>query len=249
MENQIIVTKTFYKDFVKNNEDTPKKHIFMWSFWVFVLAIFLCIIILPLFISTEDSRVFGKTFFALSVGSFESLVRASDLADDVSDRGGAGFILTGKVCRVVVFAYKNQKDALLVSKKLEGFESEIVQISIEKIPPKFRKSSKILKMERVLSEWVYKMYDASIDMDRGDMTEGEVVIVVTSIYKGLSQQKQVFTDSEFFGVFEAIQRLYDEACDFLKLHREPNKISSNTKHFFISLIIESQNIANYLAEC
>lgn len=243
------MTKSFYDDYANKREKPLKKHRFSSVFWIFVAAIFLCIIFLPLLLSKKKTSVFGKTFFALSVGSTESLVRANDLAGDVSDKGGAGFILPGKLTKVVVFAYKNQNDALSVSKKLDGFETEIVQIKIGKIPSKYRKNTEIVKLERLLSDCIYQMYDVSIDLDKGNMTEGEIVTTVIAIEKEFSKQKQIFMSSEFSGVHEIVQRLHAEAVEFIKVYKEPDKISSRTKHFFLSLIVEAQNISNYLSEC
>lgn len=87
------------------------------------------------FIATGSfsSNIFAKktngiTYYLLSIGGFETLEQAQEVAYASSEGGSAGYVFQRDKYYVIASVYKNKKDAEKIAEKIDGYTTEIIEI-------------------------------------------------------------------------------------------------------------------------
>lgn len=140
------------------------------------------------FIATGSfsSNIFAKkkesiTYYLLSLGSFETLDEAQEMAYDSSESGSAGYVWQQEKYFVIASAYKNRKDAEKVLEGIEGYAPEIIEITCSTI-----KYSEIVDG---LNDVFADVYTISSRVDKSKMT----AVVASSEMNRLKNDVAVMT--------------------------------------------------------
>jgi len=80
---------------------------------------------------TESIKIEPMVYYAIQVGAFNGIENAKILAQDIKQKGGAGYIIEDEYYRVIAMAYASETDCLSVKEQLkdQGVESQIYKIA------------------------------------------------------------------------------------------------------------------------
>ena len=141
----------------------------------------------------------AKTFYAISIDSFEVFDDALECGGEVAQKGGAGYIYQSGEYYVLLAMYSSQLDAKSVQEKLreDKIESKIVNINIPKFTFKF--SDKDEKIADVAKEFLKSfdfLYDLAIKYDAGSASYEQTIITIKNKIAELEYIRQVTPSSK-----------------------------------------------------
>lgn len=224
-----------------------------------VVCVGLCVVVAGLLssvITVSGGSVSAGSFsgfkvFAISLGEFTSKSSAETIAQQTSQRGGAGFVYeTDNLYYVLASAYEEENDARLVQKNLSesGISSKIIEIEIPQpefsgISSEEQKKSFLSALSQIKSAFV-KLYDISISLDTGatDETKAKIEVIATNGDLEVAHKKISRGESAVDGIYyQQISNTFNEIEDILNELKDYENISgvslsSKIKFGYISII-------------
>lgn len=224
-----------------------------------VVCVGLCVVVAGLLssvITVSGGSVSAGSFsgfkvFAISLGEFTSKSSAETIAQQTSQRGGAGFVYeTDNLYYVLASAYEEENDAKLVQKNLteSGISSKIIEIEVPQpefsgISSEEQKKSFLSALSQIKSAFV-KLYDISISLDTGatDETKAKIEVIATNRDLEGAHKKISRGESAVDGIYyQQISNTFNEIEDILNELKDYENISgvslsSKIKFGYISII-------------
>ena len=115
----------------------------------------------------------SKTFYAISCGNFLGRSDAVKMSDQVSSKGGAGYVYLSGDYYVLLSMYASQMDANSVKEKLksDNIDAKIINVNIPNLKIKFSDKDKNLTKasKEFLSAFDF-LYEMSVEYDSGGVT-------------------------------------------------------------------------------
>ena len=234
-----------------------------------VVCVGLCVVVAGLLssvITVSGGSVSAGTFsgfkvFAISLGEFASESSAQTLAQQTSQRGGAGFVYeSDNLYYVLASAYEEENDAKLVQKNLSegGTTSKIIEIEVSQpefngISSEEQKKSFLSALSQIKSTFVM-LYDISISLDTGatDETKAKIEIIAANGDLEVALKKITRGESAIDGIYyQQISNTFNEIEDILNELKDYENISgvslsSKIKFGYLSIIDKAKDLVNLI---
>ena len=238
------------------------------KFFVFIFSILcvgLCVVaanLLSSAITVSGKAVSSSGFselkvFAISLGEFTSESQAKTLAEQISKKGGAGFVYkTDNLFYVLASAYEEENDAKLVQKNLSeaGTTSNIIEISCG--IPEFKDVSSTQQKKAFqsaltqLKSTFILLYDISVSLDTGAIDETKAKIEIIDVNSQLETilKKTSKGTSAIDGIYyQQISNTFSEIEDCLNVLKNYESIdgvslSSKIKNGYLSVVDKTKDL-------
>lgn len=196
--------------------------------------------------ATDELELSGLNLYALQAGVFDNQENADELAQSLKDKGGAGYVRSGKEFRVYVSAYETEEEAKNVCDRLksqQNLDCKIRQISSEKLKLKITAPSAAIESAKdafaLAGELESKLCELSLSLDKSEISADKAIESLKSLLDHIEKVKSNFesnTSGAESPVYSAISAYLSGAAstvDKLLENDTAPKLSPEIKYAYI----------------
>ncbi len=201
---------------------------------------------------TENLDIKGVSIYGIQMGAFKDKKNAEALAQEIQDKGGAGFIIQdGTYYRVLASGYKDESDAQKVKEQLmeDKIDSRIFPIEVQGISLEITASQdKVRGVKEAFLKWmdsVDTIGDLSLKSDNAKMdiddALGEVAAIRDEFMEMSNTLKKHDSGNGDNEIYQGLIHLYEEGYkDLDEISRQnyanPVEFLSEIRYTYIKMI-------------
>lgn len=211
--------------------------------------------------ATSSSTYSSFTVYGISLGSYATSSAADATAEDVMQRGGAGYVY-GKdgVYHVLASAYERENDAKLVKDNLSAtyalcsiVEIEIPEPDFSRVSSQQQSKSFLSALSEIKNSFI-KLYDISVSLDTKAIDETKAKIQIIEVKGNLDKTFEEVSkgNSSVDGIYyqtikNTFSKLENELTN-LRNYESLNGISlsAKTKNTYITFLFELKGLVGLL---
>lgn len=204
---------------------------------------------------TETIKIEAMNFFGIQLGAFNNKENALSIANQLKDKGAAGYVLDDQFSRVIAMIFRSQGDASAVMEQLkaQSVESQMYELKCPGIDMEITASSE--KIEGVKSSYAlieenFGLMESVIkDLDKDKITLeialGKIGDIKDAVKAKTDQLQRYSADQEGSLVLSGLGNLFSEQMENLGDIVQGNvsdkvEISSKIKYTYIDMAVKYQ---------
>ncbi|MDE7394695.1 MAG: SPOR domain-containing protein [Clostridiales bacterium] len=214
---------------------TKRKHVIYRVYWgriaAFLIAASLAVLAVVLWFSRGKNTITvpSRTYWCVSVGTYDSRETADASANRAAALGGAGYVheADGKFY-VFVSCYPTEEDAVTVGNRLDG-EADVSVYALVcnkssfEAPKKNKEEAEdLLTFAPFLFD---SLYDLAIRTDKGEVSRGAALYAMRNMAASVREKRRTCENTE-----GDIKTYASELCDVLSRALEPFDLLENTEN-------------------
>lgn len=197
------------------------------------------------------------SIYALQAGVFADEENAQKYADELKNKGGAGFVTAFENgYRVFISGYLDEEDAKNVKNRLlseQNMDTSVFQMVGGSITANITADDETLSIIRELdlNGDIIKLTEVSISRDKGEMSEEEATQELSKMYNSASVNLGKFKEIEDDKLAKALTEYYTSLCEVLSkaiAQSEEVAFSSRIKLAYLSAADARGKLAESLGE-
>ncbi len=234
--------------------------IFAVSLTIFVSVIFSDFLSINVFSFSSTNLLSDTTYYAIELGEYSSREEAVSISSLYKSSTAAGYILKdGNMYRVLASAYKSKKDAENVLEKIINnvstaniYEINVTSVNFSREIVKENKAE-IVNAVNLFSHCYNSLYELSVKLDSGEISEREVLLEVEDLDKTcedvVSNFKKSYKNSvEMEIVYTEIylEKLTESVDELIEILSTEQQVNSAIKETYFKIIYSYINFAKEL---
>lgn len=207
-------------------------------------------------INTIDFSIPEFSLYALQAGVFSDTENAQKYADELINKGGAGYVVEfDEGFRVLIAGYLNEDDAKNVKERLleeQNMDTSIIEISGSAITSKVEADSTTadLLANAAINDDIKKMTEISLSKDKGEITEDQAIEQLTQLKEKSASMVEKMQSAGEDELAKALKEYYgavDNAIEGALNSSEEVAFSSAIKSAYLASAVARQKLSEQLA--
>ena len=206
--------------------------------------------------NTVDFTLPEFSIYALQAGVFSDMQNAQKYADELINKGGAGYIVEfADGYRVLISGYLSEDDAKNVKSRLleeQNMDTSVIEIKGEEIKAEIEADLQTAELisSASINEDIQRLTEISISRDKAEITEEQAVEELTAMKETATAMIEKLSDVDDDDLANALKNYYvalEEALERAISDLDEVAFSSGVKYAYLAAAVAREQLSSELA--